>query len=198
VAVRNREGNEYIAELISKQPNRLIGCAVANPWFGEEALNILQEAFFSGLKVLFLHPPLQGFQLSDSLIHPLIDASKAAAAPVFAHTGTAICAEPFQLSALALEFPSVDFIMGHMGYADFWYDAIAAAEMASNILIDTSLTDSDLILNAIDRIGAERVIFGSAAPISEVAVELEKVTSLPLPSRDLELILWRNAERLIP
>ena len=44
-----------------------VGCAVANPWFGDEATDELRRAFENGLRALFLYPPIQGFQLSDPL-----------------------------------------------------------------------------------------------------------------------------------
>ena len=60
---------------------------------------------------------------------------------VYAHTGTPITAEPFQLAELARTFPDVPMVMGHMGYTDFWYDAVPAALQSENIYLETSLID---------------------------------------------------------
>lgn len=198
IAVRNREGNDLIAAAVAAHPDRFIGCAVANPWHGPNALDELRRAFDRGLRALLLHPPLQGFQLSDPIADPLVAVAREHTAPVYAHTGTPICSEPFQLLALARRHPRVNFIMGHMGFADFWYDAPHAAQAAPNILLETSFIDDSIILDALERVGPTRILFGSASPLSIPAVELEKITSLPIPPDDLQKILHLNAEGLLP
>jgi uncharacterized protein len=197
VAVHNHVGNDAIASLVAAHADRFIGCAVANPWFGADAVAELNRAFAAGLQVLFLYPPLQGFQLSDPIVDPLVEVAVAHHAPIYAHTGTPICAEPFQLAALARRFSAGKFIMGHMGYSDFWYDAITAAEGAPNIWLDTSRIDGDIITNGLNQLGAERFLFGSDAPFCDAAAELEKIASLNLSEEQRNLILYRNAENLM-
>lgn len=198
VAVRNGAGNDFIAQTAAAHPDRFVGCAVANPWFGDEATMELYRTFGIGLQVLFLHPPVQGFQLSDPLVDPLIEMAREYNAPIYAHTGTPICAEPFQLAALARRHPRAKFIMEHGGYADFWYDGTPAASMVSNIWLETSLIDGDNITSAIQILGAERLVFGSAAPLSVVSVEVEKTAALPIPQDDIAKILRHNAQGLLP
>jgi uncharacterized protein len=198
VAVRNRAGNELLAHIVRAHPGRFIGCAVANPWYAESAVAELQRALGDGLRAVCLYPPLQGFQLSDPLVDPLVETAIAFGAPIYAHTGTPICAEPFQLAALAQRHPRARFIMGHMGYADFWYDGALAAATVDNIWLETSFMDGDVITAAVRKLGAERFLFGSAAPLSALVPELAKIRALPLPPADLDLLLGGNAERLLP
>lgn len=195
-AVDNREGNDFIAGLVAAHPDRFVGCAVANPWFGNRAVESLRRGFGAGLKVLFLYPPVQGFQL-DPLVDPLVEVAIDHGAPVYAHTGTPICAEPFQLIALARRFPQGRFIMGHMGYSDFWYDATPAAQSCGNVWLETSLIDPDMILSGVAALGAGRFLFGSWAPYSSVQVELEKISTLPLNERDRSLVLGGNAREFL-
>lgn len=197
-AVHNREGNDFTLHAVREHPDRFIGCAVANPWFGTRAVEELRRSFENGLRVLFLCPPVQGFQISDPLIDPLIEEAERFKAPVYCHTGTPVCAEPFQLAALARRHPDARLIMGHMGYADFWYDAIPAAEMADNLWLETSLIDGDLIAEGVRTLGAGRFLFGSGAPVSVVGLELEKILSLPLPRAEIERITHLNAKGLLP
>ena len=63
VAVFNNDGNQHIAEIVKKDPDRFSGLAVANPWYGEEALQTLKNAFDSGLCGLYLNPVHQGFRM---------------------------------------------------------------------------------------------------------------------------------------
>lgn len=197
VAVDNREGNDYVAQVVAKHPDRFVGCAVANPWYGDRAVEELRGAFGSGLKVLFLYPPAQGFQLSDPLVDRLVEAAIEHSVPVYAHTGTPVCAEPFQLAALARRFPEGRFIMGHMGYSDFWYDAAPAAQSCDNIWLEVSLIDPDIISNGVAILGARRFLFGSCAPYSSVKLELEKLGELEMSEDDRALVLGGNAGELI-
>ena len=95
VAVGNREGNDFIAATVRAHPDRFVGCATANPWYQARAVEEVRRALGEGLAVLYLCPPLQGFQLSDELVDPLIEAAREFTAPIYAHTGTPICSEPF-------------------------------------------------------------------------------------------------------
>jgi predicted TIM-barrel fold metal-dependent hydrolase len=197
-AVDNREGNDFVAGLVRAHPDRFVGCAVANPWFGDRAVEELRRALGAGLKVLFLYPPVQGFQLSNPSVDRLVEAAIDHGATVYAHTGTPICAEPFQLIALAQRHPQGRFIMGHMGYSDFWYDATPAAQSCGNVWLETSLIDPDMILTGVTALlGAARFLFGSWAPYSSVQVELEKISTLPMNERDRSLVLGGNAQELL-
>jgi len=157
----------------------------------------LERAFGLGLRALCLLPPVQGFQLSDPLVDDLVALAAGRGAPIYAHTGTPVCSEPFQLTALARRHPRGRFIMGHMGYADFWTDGIEAAAAADNVWLETSLIDGDILTLAVQRLGSRRLVFGSAAPISALDIELEKVQDLDLPPEDLRRILGGNAAELL-
>lgn len=166
VAVWNREGNDFIASVINSHPGRFIGCAVSNPWFGKDAEKELIRAFKNGLRALFLHPHLQGFQLSDTLVDPLINVAKEFSVPIYAHTGTPVCSEPFQLSALARRHPDARFIMGHMGFADFWRDAVNIA----NIWLQPTCSPPIAIRAAKGAIGPERILFGSDGGFGTIGI----------------------------
>ena len=46
-------------------------------------------------------------------------------------------------------------------------------------------------------LGAERFIFGSAAPISAIVPEIEKIALLAVVKNDIEKILQHNAKGLL-
>jgi len=196
-AVRNVEGNSQTAQLVRAYAGRFVGCAVANPWYGKDALVELERALGLGLKVLCLLPPVQGFQLSDHLVDDLVRLASERGTPIYAHTGTPICSEPFQLAALARRHPRGKFIMGHMGFADFWTDAAVAAMTSENIYLETSLMDGDVITEALRKLGSRRLVFGSDAPISDVDVELRKIRSLPASPQEIGHILAGNAKEIL-
>ncbi|GMR23718.1 MAG: amidohydrolase family protein [Acidobacteriota bacterium] len=196
LAVRNREGNDDVLEAVRACPDRFWGLAAANPWFGDQAVEELRRSLDAGLRGLKIASHVQGFVLSDSIIHPLVEVCREYGAPLYAHTGTPITAEPFQLAELARTFPDVTMVMGHMGYTDFWYDAVPAALQSENIYLETSLIDIMNIHNAIEKVGAHRILFGSDFPESDLALELEKIAMIDMDDEARSDVLGRNAQKV--
>lgn len=197
LAVDNTQANRQMARLMEAGRGKISGLAVANPWYGKRALRILREAFEQGLVGLYLHPTRQGFQLCESILDPLIEICRTYARPVYAYTGTPVCAMPFQLAELARRFPDVLFVMGHAGYSDFsGYDAIPAAQQSPNIIMETSCTVANIIKLAINQLGEERVIFGSGYPRSLPGYEIDKINGLKLSAAVYDRVMRENAVRL--
>ena len=196
VAVFNNDGNQLIAGLVRKDPDRFSGLAVANPWYGNKALETLKDAFESGLCGLYLNPARQGFHLAEHIVDPLLELCAEYEKPVYSHTGTPVFCMPFQLAQLARRFPWVPFVMGHAAKADFWYDVIPAAQQAENIVIDISCTIGQMAQNIINSIGEERVVFGSGYPQSLPENELKKIQRMSLPPDVSEKIMYSNAKSL--
>jgi predicted TIM-barrel fold metal-dependent hydrolase len=172
IAVDNREGNDLVLGAARTHPGRFYAFATANPWYGNRALAELRRAIGEGARGIKLHPPLQGFLLCDELVYPLVELAEELAVPMFFHTGTPAFSIPTQLAELALRFPKVDFIMGHMGSTDFKLEAAAVALESPNIYLDTSWILPELVTRAVAAVGAERVLFGSDSPLSTLRVEM--------------------------
>ncbi len=197
VAVYNDEGNARMAEIVRRHPDRLTALAVANPWYGPKALDILSRAFDLGLAGLYLHAGLQGFHLTDAIVDPLVELCIRRGRPIYAYTGTPIACEPLQLAELARRFPEATFILGHMSWSDFSnYDDLPAARQAPNILVETSCATGDQVRLAVDVLGPERVLFGSGYPRSRPAYEIEKVRHVEMPPKHWDLYLRENARRI--
>jgi uncharacterized protein len=196
IAVQNRAGNDEILAAVRRWPDRFWGLAAVNPWFLGEGVDELRRCLEAGLSGLKLHSALQGFVLSDPIVHPLVETCRALGGVVYAHTGTFISAEPFQLAELARTFPEVPMILGHSGFADLWLDAVPAALQSPNIFLDTSLIDLMNVGNAVEKVGAARVLFGSDAPESDLDLELQKLAMVEMSAEDRRRILYDNAMRL--
>jgi len=195
IVLRNREGNQAMIAAMTRHPDRFIGFAVANPWYGDKAVKELRRALGAGLRGVKFNSSLQGFFINDEIVYPLIEVAGEFGVPVYFHTGTPIYALPLQLAALARDFPDVSFIMGHSGFADFWYDALPAAQDVPNIILETSFAMPSMLAQAVEVLGPERLVFGSDAPMSDPVLELLKLRQPALPGE--ELILGDNMARLL-
>jgi len=197
IAVDNREGNDYVLAAAREHPDRFYAFATANPWYGARALQELQRALAEGARGIKLHPPLQGFLLCDELVYPVLELAADMAVPVFVHTGTPAFALPVQLAELALRFPQVSLIMGHMGSTDFKSEAIPAALLAPNIYLDTSWILPLLLTQAAQAVGEDRVIFSSDAPLGSLEVELGCRRAANLTERGRARLMGGNILRLL-
>ena len=197
LAVHNREGNDLILDAVKSHPDRLTGMAVANPWYGETATEEIRRALGNGLRGLFLQPAYQGFRLSDPIVNPLIEAAAEFYVPVYAHSGTAGCAEPFHTVELARRYPSVNFIMGHAGSSDYGEDAVRALEFADNIWLETSRNGPAnfglwRVRNCLDR-----VVFGSSAPEYIPTIEIETLCDMVTEKLEREAVFSGNIQAVL-
>jgi predicted TIM-barrel fold metal-dependent hydrolase len=103
---------------------------------------------------------------------------------------------------LAEEYPDVNFIIPHLGsFADDWRAQIALIDHLvrhSNIYTDTAgVRRFDILVQAVRRAGAQKILFGSDGPWLHPGVELAKVGALGLSRRDEALVLGGNFLGLI-
>jgi predicted TIM-barrel fold metal-dependent hydrolase len=198
LAVANREGNELVVDACRRHPDRLIGFATVNPWYGEAAHDELRRAAAAGLRGLILHPPLQGVVLADDLADGVVAVAGELGLPVYVPTGTPVHSLPLQLTELARRFPAVRFLMGHMGHTDFWIDSIPAVAAAPNLYAEISYKQPHVIEDAVRTLGADRVVFGSDAPFNDLRLELEKFLAADLDDRERALVGAETLLALLP
>jgi len=65
-----------------------------------------------------------------------------------------------------------------------------------NIYFDTSLSSLPTLQKFVERVGAERIIFGSDLPFGNMKYELEKIMDLEIERKERERILCKNIEDL--
>ncbi|MFK7693170.1 amidohydrolase family protein [Paenibacillus sp. HJGM_3] len=197
IAVDNREGNQYTLELTKRFPDRFVSFCTVNPWYGDRALEELDRCAGSGAKGLKLHPPYQGFQLSDEFILPVIERALDHRLPIYAPTGTPVTAMPMQMAYLADKYPEGVFIQGHFGFPDFWIDAIPSVEHRPNIYVDIAYNSISTIEGAVHKLGAERIVFSSDAPYLSLENELDRLLSCSLTEEQLHQIGRDNMKRIL-
>lgn len=189
VAVDNRAGNETVAGIAAASDGRLVAYAVANPWY-RDAVTELAMARDAGARALAIDSVLQGFDLLDGLVDPLLEFAADSGWFVYVRTGTPPNALPLPLATLARRYPEVAFVMGRSGATDFWIDAVPALRHARNLYADTAYAPWDTVLTAFaEQVGPDRVVFSTDAPYTVPAAELRRVTDWPLAKSEKDLVL---------
>jgi uncharacterized protein len=123
--------------------------------------------------------------------------------------------QPLDVQTLAAASPRVPFIIPHFG-AGFLREALMAADMCTNIYLDTSssngwmryspgLTLESVFRQALQVLGPERLLFGTDSsffprgwqrPVFDS--QMATLDRLNLNAADVDLILGGNFDRLFP
>lgn len=192
------EGLKYISGVVRRYPDRLIGYARMNP-YGKNASALLREAVCDlGLKGLKFHPEtIAKPPYSDQSIALIKEAAKLKV-PVLFHSGDEAMSLPLKIGIAAEACPEATIIVAHMGGYNHTSDAIAVAERYENVLLDTSaMPYPDKIKTAVERLGAERILFASDGPGCNPILEVAKIRKLKLSPEVEKKIFCENIMRLL-
>jgi predicted TIM-barrel fold metal-dependent hydrolase len=106
---------------------------------------------------------------------------------------------PWSFERLAARFPDVTIVMAHMGHGHIVYinAALDVAEDHENIMVDTAgMTMHSKIREAVERLGEDRVMYGSDTPLGHPAWEIPKVRVSGLDEGQLRKVLYENALKI--
>jgi predicted TIM-barrel fold metal-dependent hydrolase len=195
----NPQGLELIAEACTAHPGRLYGFLRLNPAYLEESKQLLIRAVEQlGFKGLKLHPV-------STLQHPggvatieLVRLAGSLGVPTLFHCGDEPMTTPLSVAQTAAACPDSTIVLGHMGGYFHVDEAIDVAETYGNVVLETSaMPYPDKIRTAVERIGADRVVFGSDGPVSSPGLERQKVVIAALGQERADLVLGSNADRML-
>lgn len=209
--------NDDIAALVSRRPERFIGFASTPPFAQttsipridpvEELERAVNELGLVGLK---LHPLIQGFELNNPGLAPLLRAAGRLGIPVLFHTGPSFGmagrtdnGRVELIDDLAMMCPETIIVAGHanpLGAAPY------IAHKHPNVYLETSIAwprygklIPGLVRDAIDIATPEKVLYGTDFSLGKKqrVIDLNGVldaAELTVPERDL--IEHGNAERI--
>lgn len=200
IAQDNRVGNRLVAAAAASSDGRLIPYAVANPWRGTDAIDELERALDAGARALNVDAALQGFDLLDGLVDPLLEFAQEAGWFVYVRTGTPPTALPLPLATLARRYPDLPFVMGRSGATDFWIDAAPALRYAQNLYGDTCYAPWDTVLSEFAKdpeIGTSRLVFSTDAPYAVPEAELRRIVEWPITDDERSDVLGDVISRLL-
>jgi len=195
----NPHALELIADAVAAFPGRLEAFARIHPWYGDEAVALLERAIVElGFKGLKLHPVTTiAHPVEDDTLR-LIRAAAAHGAPTLFHCGDEPLTTPLAIARAAEACPEATIVLGHMGGYFHVDEAIAVAERHPNLLLETSAMPYPAkIREAVERIGAERVLYASDGPACSPRIEVEEVRLAGLDPTAERLVLGENAARLL-
>ena len=175
--------------------------AVINPLRPESFLNaekLLKCEKCVGIKI---HPSAGKYDIADfgDEIFSFCDNNDAV---LLTHTGDIGCtAQSFV--PFADKYPNAKLILAHLGYSftgalDLQVNAVKASK-SDNIYIDCSSAKSllnNLIEWAANEIGPDKILFGTDAPLHNIAMMKQRIEYADLNQKDKEDILCMNALKL--
>ncbi|EEG73890.1 amidohydrolase family protein [[Clostridium] hylemonae] len=195
--------NEYVSDLQRKHAGKLAGFCRIDPNLGKDSEKILRESVQElELKGLVLHPWEETFAINDKKVYPFMEICREYGLPVLVETGYPWLSHCFQVADLAERFPEITFIMSHGGQFDSSGYALTDVDHVmdrhSNLMIETSGDYSDEgIENIPERLGYDRLVFGSHFPWLNTELEIYRIQRADLTDEARESIFYKNALRLL-
>jgi predicted TIM-barrel fold metal-dependent hydrolase len=188
------EANAQVARIVARYPGRLIGFAFVHAIRDTGRIySMIRRAVmqwrFRGIKV-------HGHDAMPT--REICEAARTFDVPVLAD----VVGQPSVVDMLASQYPSVNFIIPHLGsFADDWraqQQVVDQLVRYPNVYADTSgVRRFDYIVQALKRAGPSKVLFGSDGPWLHPGVEIQKIRLLGLAPEQERLVLGANALRLI-
>lgn len=192
--------NNFILERQAKVPE-FIGFGSMHPDY-EDPLGELERIYNAGIAGIKLHPSSQRFKADDERMFPFYDMIRELGLPLLVHCGDyrVDFDNPERVGHLLDLFPGIKLIAAHMGgwlLHDRALDVFKNRDCYLDCSSTIAFTGKRRGLELIREYGAERIVFGSDYPVWNPAHELEVLYSLGLGDDELEMILCKNAERVL-
>ncbi len=207
VAPRNvMISNDEVAAFVAESRGRLVGVGsvdISKPMAAvREIRRCVQDLGFKAIRVL---PWLWEVPPTDRRFYPVYTACCELGVPFctqIGHTGPLMPSEvgrPIYLDQVALDFPELSIVAGHIGYP--WTDeAIAVATKHERVFIDTSAYTvrryPAALVEYLRTNGQRKVLFGTNYPMITPAKALEGLDALGLDAATRDLFLGGNAMRV--
>jgi len=189
-----QQANRQVARIVARYPGRLIGFAFVHAKRDAGRIfRMVQHAVtawgFKGIKV-------HGFECMPT--REVCETARAFGLPVLVD----VISRPEVVDMFAPEYPDVNFIIAHLGsFTDDWkahQQITYQLARYPNVYADTSgVRQFRYLVEAIQRAGPRKLLFGSDGPWLHPGLELYKIRLLGLPAEEEKLVLGGNILRLL-
>ncbi|MBI2437927.1 MAG: amidohydrolase family protein, partial [Lentisphaerae bacterium] len=196
------QGNELIAKVVQAAPQEALGLSSADPTHqSAEEIKALCEKYHLGLGFRGMKPYFarNGIHYHDPLYNPYWEFGNQHGLYALLHTDETEVALNGILD-LAKRFPAMTFLIAHSGGS--WHYAKKVAELGRKcpaVFAELTLTP---VLNGVieylcENLGADRVLFGTDAPMRDPRPQLAWVVNTRLPVETKRKILGGNFARVL-
>jgi predicted TIM-barrel fold metal-dependent hydrolase len=197
-----RRINDDTYWLMQRHPGVVTGFCHLNPTLGGRA--VMRETDrcvargFRGLKLEIAN------NARDACMRPLMAAAARHNLVVLQHAWSmtkirqrSFHTDPEDVATLAKRFPDVRIIMAHL--TGCGVRGVLAVKTCRNVFVDTSgaAPEAGIVEFAVQELGADRILYGSDAPIRDFGVALARITGSRLDAGSQGKILHGNARALL-
>jgi uncharacterized protein len=186
--------NDFVLSVFRKHAREFSGFFHVDPAF--HMADDWDEALQQGFVGFKLNPLVNRVAFLSAEVKELCEYLAARDLPLYTHVVLHGDASLDALELLLKQFPRLKLILGHMGFASTDLSAIQLARRFENLYLETSVGSFAAIGEAVRRLGARRIVFGSEGPVHHVGAELRKIELLKLKPEDQERICAGNISEL--
>lgn len=212
--------NEWHAAWQKAFPDRFIPFAPVQPLAGDVALEDLKKALDHGAKgVGEVFPAAQGFTMNNASWLKIVQFATEKRLPISMHVSEPV-GKPYKghvpsplydYQWLVEQFPETPFIFAHWGGGLPFYELNPyCKKIFKNVYYDMSasplLYDIKIVMNLIDIVGHEKILFGSDYPLrvypkiqkkADFSTFIKEISQLGLNPTAFEAIMGRNFINLL-
>ena len=209
------EVNQWIADYVKENPQRLISCGGLHPRHSHNILADVEHLLRLKIRMIKIHPPHQLLFPNDYLngvteLEVIYRAAEANGVPVMFHTGTSIFpgarnryGDPIFVDDVAVDFPKMKILLAHGG-RPLWMDtAFFLLRRHPNVYLDISGIPPKTLLEYFPRLEeiAHKTLFGTDWPgpgVPDIKKNLDDFCALPLKEEVQRQILSGTALSIWP
>jgi predicted TIM-barrel fold metal-dependent hydrolase len=195
----SERGNDATLAAVDAHPDRLAGYAVINPWQSpaDQLARVEQDPRFVGIK---LHPSLHHYPVTGRRYAAVWEFAQRTGCPVISHTAQG---SPWDASSLfdpiCADHPDAVIILGHSGLTPAGIDesiALARRHPRTYLELCGSHLVGELIMDMVEALGPDRVLFGSDFPFIDHRLSLGRVLGTELSDEAKRTVLGGAARRV--
>ena len=197
-----RAANDETIRFVAHRPDQVYGFCYVNPlldpgFLREEISRCISEGGFRGIKLE------ADMNVRDGRMATVMEEALKHGVPILQHAWYKTTAkeeresDPLDIADLAERYPENIIIMAHLAACGI--RGVLDVERFENVYVDTSGSQpfAGFVEYGVEKLGADRIVFGSDITGRDFGCQLAKVTNADISNGDREKILWKNALRLL-
>lgn len=196
-------GNDVMLESIHDHRGRLYGACFVNGHYPELSIDELERCFSieKDVKMIKIHPIMSRCSMKDNRMRKIYDFASKRKLLILVHTW--LDDDPYGnqdiFAEVAIDYPDINWIMGHSGGPFGSYHAVEIVKECNNIFLDLTLSmcPAQQIEYFVKEVGSERILFGTDNPFLDPRPQIGRVGLAEISHQDRINIFNGNAKKLI-